>query len=119
MRSAPGLAAASKAKGPGSPLVTTGGSCNAEVELHHGGHSKHRRVVRFDWCAANDDGLHAGLGLCSRSVSLEGGLAVESAVWAVVVVVDLPFLEFGVEDVDVVDDDAVEQPAELLGVDAV
>jgi len=40
-------------------------------------------------------------------------------VWAVVVVVVLPLFEFGVKDVDVVDDDAVEQPAELLGVDAV
>jgi hypothetical protein len=40
-------------------------------------------------------------------------------VWTVVVVVVLPVFEAGVEDVDVVDDDAVEQSVELFGVDAV
>lgn len=59
-------------------------------------------------CATDDDWLHAGLGLCFLSESLIGGLAVEAAVGAMVVVVVLPFFEFGVEDVDVVDDDAVE-----------
>lgn len=39
--------------------------------------------------------------------------------WAVEVVVVLPFLEAGVVDVDVVDDDTVEQAVELLSVDAV
>lgn len=36
-----------------------------------------------------------------------------------VVVVVLPLAQFVVEDLGVVDDDAVEEPVELLGVDAV
>jgi hypothetical protein len=46
-------------------------------------------------------------------------LAAEAAVRAMVVVVVLPFSEFVVEDLGVVDDQAVEQGAELFGVDAV
>ena len=38
---------------------------------------------------------------------------------SVEVVVVLPFLELVVEELGVVDDDAVEEPVELLGVDAV
>jgi hypothetical protein len=45
-------------------------------------------------------------------------LAAKAAVGAVVVVVVLPLLEFLVEQAGVVFDDAVEQPVELLGVDA-
>lgn len=57
--------------------------------------------------------------LCFLSESLIGCLAIEAAVRTVIVVVVLSLFEFGVEDVDVVDDDAIEQPVELLGVDAV
>jgi hypothetical protein len=46
-------------------------------------------------------------------------LAAEAAVGAVVVVVVLPFAELVVEDLGVVDEGAVEEPVELLGVDAV
>jgi hypothetical protein len=46
-------------------------------------------------------------------------LAAEAAVGAVVVVVVLPFVELVVEDLGVVDEGAVEEPVELLGVDAV
>jgi hypothetical protein len=46
-------------------------------------------------------------------------LSVEGAVGSVVVVVVLPFGEAFVEDVGVVDDDAVEEGVELFGVDAV
>ena len=44
---------------------------------------------------------------------------VKAAVWAVEVVEVFPFLEFVVEDFSGVDDDAVEESVELLGVDAV
>lgn len=37
--------------------------------------------------------------------------------WSIVVVIVLPFLKFVVEEVDVVDDLAFEEPVELLGVD--
>lgn len=47
-----------------------------------------------------------------------GRLRCEAAVGAMLVLVVLPFLELGVEDVCVVDGDAVQQPVELLGVDA-
>jgi hypothetical protein len=46
-------------------------------------------------------------------------LAAEATVRPVVVVVVLPFFEFLVEQAGVVLDDAVEQPVELFGVDAV
>jgi hypothetical protein len=48
-----------------------------------------------------------------------GWLAVKSAVGAVVVVLVLPLLQLLGEQVDVVDDLAVEEPVELLGVDPV
>lgn len=69
-------------------------------------------------CAADEDRLHPVPGLCLLAKSLIRRLAVESAVWPVVVVVVLPLFEFRVEDVHVVDHDAVEQAVELLGVDA-
>jgi Transposase IS116/IS110/IS902 family len=56
------------------------------------------------------------LGLLPQS--LIRGLPVEAAVRPVVVVEVLPLFEAGVEDVHVVDDDALEQPVELLRVDA-
>jgi hypothetical protein len=43
----------------------------------------------------------------------------EAAVWAMVVAVVLPFFEFVVEDLGVVDDQAVEEGVELFSVDAV
>jgi hypothetical protein len=46
-------------------------------------------------------------------------LAAEAAVGSVVVVEVLPFLELVVEEPGVVDDDSVEHPIELFGVDAV
>jgi hypothetical protein len=46
-------------------------------------------------------------------------LAAEAAVRAMVVVVVLPFSEFVVEDLGVVDDQAVEQGVELFSIDAV
>jgi hypothetical protein len=46
-------------------------------------------------------------------------LPAEAAVGAMVVVVVLPFAQFGVEDFGVVDDEAVEEAVELFGVDAV
>ena len=57
------------------------------------------------------------MGLLSES--LVGGLAAEAAVGSVVVVVVLPLAELVVEQVGVVDDDPVEEPVELFGVDAV
>jgi hypothetical protein len=48
-----------------------------------------------------------------------GGLAAEAAVRAMVVVEVLPFLEFVVVQLGVVDDDAFELAVELLAVDAV
>ncbi|GGL42233.1 hypothetical protein GCM10011588_66250 [Nocardia jinanensis] len=53
------------------------------------------------------------------SKSLVWGLALESAVGSVAVVIVVPLFEFGVEDVYVVDDDAIEKSIELLGADAV
>lgn len=47
------------------------------------------------------------------------GHAAEAAVGAIVVVVVLPFAELVVEDLGVVDEDAVEHAVELFGVDAV
>jgi hypothetical protein len=58
-----------------------------------------------------------GLGLLSEP--LVGCLPAEASVGAMVVVVVLPFLELVVEDLGVVDDHAVEQAVELLGIDAV
>ena len=51
--------------------------------------------------------------------ALVGRLAVQSAVRTVVVVVVLPLLQLLGEQVGVVDDLALEEPVELLGVDAV
>jgi hypothetical protein len=67
--------------------------------------------------ASDGDGLHAGLG--SLLESLIRRLAAQTAVGPVVVVEVLPFLELVAVDLGVVDDHAVEQPVELLGVDAV
>ncbi len=58
-------------------------------------------------------------GHCFRAEFLIGGLAAEGAVGAVVVVEVFPFLEALVEDLGVVDDDAVEESVELFDVDAV
>ena len=63
--------------------------------------------------------LRRGLLLGLLFDSFVGGLAAEAAVGAVVVVVVLPFLELVVEDLGVVDDDAVEEAVELFGIDAV
>lgn len=41
------------------------------------------------------------------------------SVWSIVVVVALPFLKLVVEEVDVVDDLALEEPVKLFGVDPV
>ena len=46
------------------------------------------------------------------------GLAVQAAVGSMVVVEVFPFLELVVEDLGVVDHHALEEPVELLGVDA-
>jgi hypothetical protein len=46
-------------------------------------------------------------------------LATEAHVWAMVVVVVLPLTQLVVEDLGVVDDDALQEPVELLAVDAV
>jgi hypothetical protein len=51
--------------------------------------------------------------------SLVGGAAGEGAMGSIVVVVVLPFLEFVVEEVDVVDDLAFEEAVELFCVDPV
>jgi hypothetical protein len=51
--------------------------------------------------------------------ALVGGLAAEAAVRPIVVVEVLPFLEFVVEQLGVVDEDAFELTVELLGVDPV
>jgi hypothetical protein len=59
------------------------------------------------------------LGLGLLQLSFVGGLAAESAVGPVVVVVVLPFLEFLAEQASVVLGDTVEQSVELFGVDAV
>jgi hypothetical protein len=67
-------------------------------------------------CASDGEGLHPGLG--SLPESFIGRLAAQAAVGAVVVVEVLPFLELVVEHLGVVDDHAVEQSVELLGVDA-
>ena len=50
---------------------------------------------------------------------LVGGGSGEGSVGSIVVVVVLPFLKFVVEQVDVVDDPAFEEPVELFGVDPV
>ena len=68
-------------------------------------------------CATDGGWLHLGGGLLAESVI--GSLAVESAVGSVEVVVVLPLLELVVEQLGVVDHDAVEEPVELLSVDAV
>ena len=67
-------------------------------------------------CASDGEGLHPGLGALLKS--LIWGLAVEAAVGPVVVVEVLPLLELVVEHLGVVDDHAVQQPVELLGVNA-
>jgi hypothetical protein len=48
-----------------------------------------------------------------------GGLSIEAAVWAVGVVEVFPFSELVGEQLAVVEDNAVEEPVELFGVDAV
>jgi hypothetical protein len=68
-------------------------------------------------CASDGDGLHLGLG--SLLESFIGRLAVEAAVGSVVVVEVLPLTQLVVEDLGVIDDHAVQQAVELLGVDAV
>jgi hypothetical protein len=60
-----------------------------------------------------------GPGLGALLESFVGGLAVQAAVGSMVVVEILPLLELVVEHLGVVDHDPLEEPVELLGVDAV
>ncbi len=74
----------------------------------------------FHRCATDDHRLRLGRGLLLEAfVGCLAAEAAEAAVGATVVVVVLPLAQFVVEDLGVVDDDAVEEPVELLGVDAV
>jgi hypothetical protein len=67
-------------------------------------------------CASDGEGLHPGLDALLESFI--GGLAAEAAVGTVVAVEVLPLAELVVEDLGVVDDHAVQEALELLGVDA-
>ena len=65
---------------------------------------------------ATDDGrLHTGSGLLAQS--LVESLAAQGSVRAIEIVQVLPFLELGGEQPGVVEDDAIEEPVELVGVD--
>ena len=68
-------------------------------------------------CATGDDRLCLGRGLLLET--FVGSLAAEAAVGAMVVVAVLPLAQLVVEDLGVVDDDARQEPLELLVVDPV
>jgi hypothetical protein len=71
-------------------------------------------------CRADVDRLLGGRCLGGfLAAPFVGGLAAEAAMGAMVVVEVLPFLELVVEQLGVVDDDALELPVELLAVDPV
>ena len=67
-------------------------------------------------CATDVERLRPGLGALLESFI--GGLAVQAAVGSMVVAEVFPFLELVVEDLGVVDHHPLEEPVELLGVDA-
>src|SRR5918995_124869 len=67
-------------------------------------------------CATDEERLRPGLGALLES--LIGRLAVQTTMRPMVVVEVFPFLELVVEHLGVVDNDPLEEPVELLGVDA-
>src|SRR5829696_4881030 len=68
------------------------------------------------WCATDVERLRPGLG--SLLESLIGRLAVQAAVWPVIVVEVLPLAQLVVEELGVVDHHPVQQAVELLDIDA-
>ena len=66
-------------------------------------------------CATDDGRLHTGSGLLAQS--LVGSLAAQGSVRAIEIVEVLPFLELGGERSGVVEQDAIEEPVELVSVD--